>query len=322
MNDTNLNRTGMELDLGRLMRGVKRIVWLLVLALVLGAAGFALGGYCLITPQYQSSVVLYVNNAQEQNVYSGDLTTSRKLVDSILVILNTRETMLDVIGFAGVNHSLPRMEEMISATAVNGTEFFRITVTSPDLYEAERIANAIGSVLPEHISSVLEGSSAKVIDPAVIASRPSTPDALKCAVLGALLGLGGAFCGVVLTELFDDTIRTPEELLRAGFPPVLAELPGEEGLRLLGAKLALSSAEGRCIGILGEAESGLEAYLQSAGWQTLVLPSVLQALEHSEAVSGYLLTVREGSSRLSGVETLIRELEWTKVPVLGMLYFG
>lgn len=318
MNDRNLSHTGMELDLRRLALGLKRRLWLLALAAVLGAAGAAIVGKCLITPRYQSSVMLYVNNAQEQNVYSGDLTTSRNLVDSILVILNTRETMLDVIGFAGVDHSLPEMEKMISATAVNHTEFFCITVTSPDLYEAERIANAIGSVLPERIAGVLEGSSAKVVDPAVIASKPSTPGAGKCACLGGLAGLGLALAAVLLWELFDDTVRTPGELRRPGLPKLLAVLPETEGL--LHAKLRMICPADGTVGILGTAAPGLEKQLEAQGRKTLRLTAAAQALERGIDADTLLLTAREGTTRLSELEAWTAELEWAGRVPDGIVY--
>ena len=52
---------GIEISLQRLLRAVLEKLWLLILAAALGT-GIALSvGYCFVTPQYQSSVVLYVN---------------------------------------------------------------------------------------------------------------------------------------------------------------------------------------------------------------------------------------------------------------------
>ncbi len=308
----NEEQNAVQLNLYRLAMGVyRRLLWLL-LAAVLGAGSCLLAGRFLLTPQYQSSVVLYVNNAQEKNVYSGDLTTSRNLVDSILVILNTRETMLDIIAYAQVNYSLPEMETMISATAVNNTEFFRITVTSPDMYEAERIANAIGSVLPEHIAQVLEGSSAKVVDPAVIASKPSTPGLGRCALLGGLLGLGFALAGICLWEFFDDTLRDPRELTDF---PVLAVVPGEEGWRLLRAKLDALLPRQQTIGLAGPVT---EIFLENRNHLHFHTPA--EALEQAGQVDAFVILAWENCSRIGNLKSLARELGWSGKPVLGILY--
>ena len=45
------------------------------------------------------------------------MTTSRNLVDSYIVILNTRETLTDVADYAEVDRSYKEMKEMIVASA-------------------------------------------------------------------------------------------------------------------------------------------------------------------------------------------------------------
>lgn len=309
---------GIEISLQRLLQAVMRKLWLLMLSAALGVGAALALGYCFVTPQYQSSVVLYVNNAQEQNVYAGDLTTSRNLVDSILVILKTRQTMLDVISYSDADHSLPELEKMISATAVNNTEFFRITVTSPDVYEAETIANAIGSILPRHISDVLEGTSAKVVDPAVIAPKPSTPNYGQYALLGGVGGLGLALVVLLLGVLFDDTIRSEEELWQVSSVPVLAKIPGNAGWRRLRIKLdILLPDRERVIGVLGSG-AGLDKAGKKDSW--LELPTVEDALEAAEQVDGFLIRVRQNRNRAGELRDMVRQLAISDVKILGILY--
>jgi capsular polysaccharide biosynthesis protein len=62
-----------------------------------------------------------------------------------------------VIDYAGVSRSYGQVRGMLSAAAVNETEIFRVTVTSPDPQEAERIANSIAYAdrMPPDFSTVL-----------------------------------------------------------------------------------------------------------------------------------------------------------------------
>ena len=71
----------------------------------------------------------------------------------------------------------------------NSTEIFEVVVTSPSPKEAEEIANAIAYILPKRISSIIEGSSAEVVDYAVVAARPSSPNYVTNVLLGFFLGL-------------------------------------------------------------------------------------------------------------------------------------
>jgi capsular exopolysaccharide synthesis family protein len=159
------------------------------------------------------------------SISSGDLSTSRNLVDSYIVILNTRETLNDVIDYAGVNRSYSDLKNMISAGAVNETEIFKVSVTSPDPSEAEQIANAIAYILPKRIGTIIDGTSAKVVEAAVVPSSPSSPSYVKNTVLGFLLGFVLSVGIVALREIFDVTIRTEEDVTLSCAHPILASVP-------------------------------------------------------------------------------------------------
>ena len=116
---------------------------------------------------------------------------------------------MDVIDYADSNRTYSQLKGMISAASEEGTEVFRVTVTSPDPVEAETLANAIAYVVPDRIASIIEGSSAKVVDYAVLPRSPSSPDNMKNMFLGLLIGFA----------------------LSAGFVILIAETEVSEGLR-------------------------------------------------------------------------------------------
>jgi len=221
----------LEIDFTKLLGALWQKVWAIMLTAVLGAV-VAFGiTFFLITPQYKASAMFYVNNSSLSvgdasfSISSGDLSTSRNLVDSYIVILTTRETLLDVVDYAGVNRSFDEMKDMISAASVNETEIFRVSVTSPDPKEAEQIAGAIAHVLPKRISTIIDGTSAKVVDSAVLPASPSSPSYPKNIVIGFLLGFVFAAGMVVLREIFDVTVRTEEDVAVSCKYPLLAAVP-------------------------------------------------------------------------------------------------
>ena len=221
----------LEIDLGRVFRAVMDRAWLVVVVSVLCAVLTLVGTFFFITPQYTAAAMFYVNNSNlslgdaSVSISSGDLTTSRNLVDSYIVILNTRETLNDVIDYAGTNRSYKELKEMISAEAVNETEIFQVSVTSPDPQEAERIANAIAYILPKRIGTIIDGTSAKVVDAAVVPSSPSSPSYTKNTLVGFLLGFVLTVAVIALREIFDITIRTEDDVTQVCRHPILAAVP-------------------------------------------------------------------------------------------------
>ena len=220
-----------EIDLRRIVEAVWKKAWLVVLAAVVGAVASLLVTVCAITPQYQSAAMFYVNNSSLSvgdasfSISSGDLSTSRNLVESYIVILNTRESLNDVIDYAGVNRTYKEVKEMLSAAAVNETEIFEVVVTSPDPEEAEKIANAIAYILPKRISSIIEGTSAKVVDAAVVPVRPSSPSYTNNTIIGFLLGFVLVVAVIALQEIFDISIREDEDIAQTCKYPILAAVP-------------------------------------------------------------------------------------------------
>ena len=232
MNENKIqNREEMEVDIGRVIRTVLNRIWLVMLITVLGGVIAVAITYFLITPQYQASAKFYVNNNSRlpgdsaSSLTSGDLSTSRNLVDSYMVILNTKETILDVIDYAKSDLDYEDVKGMIEARAVNETEIFEVTITSPNPKEALQLADAISKVLPERISTIIDGTSAKVVETAALPSRPSSPSYPMNIAIGALLGFTLIAAIIVLREVFDVTIRNEEDVNQCCKHPILAAVP-------------------------------------------------------------------------------------------------
>ena len=119
---------------------------------------------------------------------------------------------------------------MVSAKGINSTGAFEVTVTSSNPAEAELIANTIAKILPDRISEIVDGSSVRIVDYAIIPSHRSGPSMVKNTAMGILAGGFLAAAIVVVRFLMDDRskvmIKSADEL-RALYPdlPVLAMIP-------------------------------------------------------------------------------------------------
>ena len=229
-----------EIDIRRLFGALLKKMWLIGIVSVACALAALIGTRLFVTPQYQSSAMFYVNNNSMSlgdaavSITSSDITASRGLVKSYIVILKSRETLNDVIDYADVNRTYGEVRSMITAEAVDSTEIFEVVVASPDPKEAEKIADAIAYILPKRISSIIEGTSAEIVESAVLATGPSSPSYPKNAMRGFLLGCLLSIGAVVFWVLLDVTIRTEDDILQNCRYPVLAAVPDMEAANKAG----------------------------------------------------------------------------------------
>ena len=226
------NNEYVTIDVLKIVNGLVRRIWIILIAMILGGAALFSYATFFVTPLYEASVLMYVNNSQLSvgataiKLTSSDISAARGLVETYQVILKARMTLEDVIRIGELDCTYEKLKGMIQTESVNETEVFSITVTCDDPHEAEHIANTIARVLPDKISNVVEGSSVRVVDYAVVPSEKVSPSISKYTIIGMLLGMLVS-CGVIaVIEIMDDTVRTEDYLLQNfGDIPLLAAIP-------------------------------------------------------------------------------------------------
>lgn len=220
-------RDMIEIDLLKLVLILWRKAWAIILAMVV-MGGIAFGvTYNFIEPEYQASVKVYVNNTNQNNttISSADISTQRSLVQTYIVTLKSRTTLNEVIKQANLDYDFEELSGMISAEAVNSTEVFEVTVVSKDAKEAAEIANTIAEVLPTRISEIIESSSVKILDYAIINNEPVSPSYVKNIAIGALAGAVVAVALIFLQFVLDNKIHSEEYLIEHYKYPILAVIP-------------------------------------------------------------------------------------------------
>ena len=220
-------RDMIEIDLLKLVLILWHKAWAIVLAMIV-MGGIAFGvTYNFIEPTYQASVKVYVNNTNQSNttMTQSDVNLQRTLVQTYIVTLKSRTTLNEVIKQADLDYNFEELSGMISAEAVNSTEVFEVTVVSKDAKEAAEIANTIAEVLPSRISEIIESSSVKILDYAIINNEPVSPSYVKNVAIGALAGAVVAVALIFLQFVLDNKIHSEEYLVEHYKYPILAVIP-------------------------------------------------------------------------------------------------
>lgn len=224
-----------EIDLLKLLKVLVSRIWIIAAAAVVGGIAFLMFTFFFITPKYESSALLYVNNnslnigSTKLNISAGDITASSSLIDTYAVILKSRTTLEQAIREGALPYNYEQLSKMVNGGAEGKTPVFKITVTDSNPEMAAHICNTIVEIMVDErsgIAAIVEGSSVSVIDYAVVATKKASPSLKKNTAIGMLLGFVVA-CGVIiLVSLMDTTIREEEYLMETYKDiPVLANIP-------------------------------------------------------------------------------------------------
>ncbi len=221
-------RDMIEIDLLKLVLILWRKAWAIVLAaIVMGGIAFGFT-YNFIEPTYQANIKVYVNNTSQTNtgvVSQSELTVAKQLVQTYIVTLKSRTTLNEVIKQANLEYDYEELNEMISAAAIDSTEVFEVSVVSNDAKEAAEIANTIAEVLPSRITQIVDNSSVKILDYAIINEEPISPSYVKNVAIGVLAGIVVAVALIFLQFVLDNKIHSEEYLVEHYKYPILAVIP-------------------------------------------------------------------------------------------------
>lgn len=229
-NEKNLrDNDEMEIDLLQLFYALKKKIWFILAAMIIG--GGLAGAYSkfLITPQYSSTSMMYILSKETTLTSLADLQIGSQLTEDYKVIVNSRPVLGDVIDSLALDMSYEQLLAKVSIGNPTDTRILTVTVTDPDPYRAKAIVDCVAETASDYIGEIMEMIPPKIIENGTVATRKTSPSNGKNAVLGALAGMV-LVCGVIVIQvIMNDTVRTEEDVERYLGLSVLASVPLREG---------------------------------------------------------------------------------------------
>ncbi len=226
---TTERKTGVEIDLQKLLVAYLRKAWIIAIFVVAAAL---IGWYWtanFVTPMYESKITVYVNSTkadqQISSISSSSLATAQRLVVTYVNMIKSDTVLEKVAEAAGDGITAKDIRRALSADQVEDTELFNVIITHDDPEKAAHIANAVAAVAPGEIERFVEGSSAKIIDYAKVPAGPSSPNVTRNVILSAFLGGVAAVAVLTLQFLLDVRIKEEEDLQALFDIPVLGQIP-------------------------------------------------------------------------------------------------
>ena len=114
---------------------------------------------------HKSRATIYVNNSDLSvggssiDISASDLTTSQRLVDTYIAILESSTVRDKVIADTGISEGY-----QVRIESKDETEIIEITVISWDSQTAYDVCYAYTQIAPERIQDIVEGASVKIVD--------------------------------------------------------------------------------------------------------------------------------------------------------------
>lgn len=194
---------------------MKGIAFIVALAVLFGVGAFIISSY-FMEPVYQTRVKLYAAEPESTSSISG-MYNIRSITPQYIEFLNVNEYYQmvadDLAENAGKNMTAKEISKAVSfSSVVSETSTFYMVVETNDPGLSYNIAQSVYRTAPERVAQFSNVGVLEPIDVPAVPVEPVSPSILRNTVIGLFLGFVLSAAVVVLKELLDNRIRTPEEI--------------------------------------------------------------------------------------------------------------
>ncbi|MGD6778412.1 YveK family protein [Sutcliffiella horikoshii] len=222
------------ISLKELFQTIKKRLWLIVLLTVLATTASGVVSYFLLTPIYQSSTQLLVNQAKSEQAQftSADIQTNLQLINTYNVIIKSPAILDKVSENLDGKVTAGELNGMITVGSANNSQVLDITVQNADPVLAATIANVTAQTFQAEVIDIMNVDNVSILSGAQVGENPSPikpQPVLNMAiafVVGLMAGVGLAF----LMEFLDNTVKNEQDVEK------LLELPVLGSITIIGEK--------------------------------------------------------------------------------------
>lgn len=217
------------ISLKELFLTLKKRLSLIALITILFATISGLISFFYLTPIYQASMQILVNQSKDdQTAYNvGEVQTNLQLINTYTVIIKSPAILDLVIKELNLNMTTGQLNGKVSVQSEQNSQVVNISVQDSDPNLAADIANKTASVFQKEIKDIMNVDNVSILAKAVVLENqsPIKPQPLMniaiALVVGLMIGVGLAF----LMEYLDNTIKTEQDIEQTLGLPVLGAIP-------------------------------------------------------------------------------------------------
>lgn len=213
------------IDLLELARVVWKNIWVVIVAVVVGAVLSFLITKIFITPKYQATSTIYILSKSTSITSLADLQIGSQLAGDFEIIATTRELLEKVSQDNNLNMTYEQLKREVKVTNPTNSHMLRIAVTDPDPQLAALISNALADELREEIAEIMNTDRPSTVERAVVPTRKYSPSTTRNVAIGAIVLAILAILFIAIRYLSDDTIKDDEDVKKYLELDTLAQFP-------------------------------------------------------------------------------------------------
>lgn len=217
-----------EIDLKELFYELKKKIWMIVAATVLGASIFGIFSKVALTPQYTSTSTMYVLSKETTLTTLADLQIGSQLTKDYKVLITSRPVLQGVIDELGLEMNYKTLRNRLEISNPGDTRILTVSIEDADPQMAKMIVDEVAGQASEFIGEIMEMVPPKIVEEGEVATVKTSPSVKKNAMIGGLLGAFAVCAFVVITVLMNDSIQTEADVEKYLGLSVLAVVPERE----------------------------------------------------------------------------------------------
>ncbi|MCA1032238.1 capsular biosynthesis protein [Bacillus timonensis] len=191
----------------------KKRIMLICMITILAAFTSGIITYYFITPTYQSSTQLLVNQqSKEEFLDVNQVRTNIELINTYSVIIKSPKILKEVVNELDLEQSVIELSEQVTVKDLENSQVIEIIVETDNPTDSAIIADGIAKVFQREIVNIMKVDNVTVLFEAVENPIPVKPDMIINVMIALILGL---CCGVglaFLLEYLDTTIKNEKDI--------------------------------------------------------------------------------------------------------------
>jgi protein tyrosine kinase modulator len=221
-----MEETMEELDfitVKELFNAIKRRLWMIVLITLLATIASGIYSFYFITPIYQSSTQILVNQSREngQKIDYDQIQSNLQLIETYSDIIKSPMILDIVIRKLELNRPGKKLVDQINISSGDKSQVITVTVQDTDPEIAAKIANSIAETFNEQIPTLMNVDKLNILSLAELNPTPSNPSPKLIIAIGFIFGLIASLGLCFLLENMDDSIKTERDVEQLFGLPVL-----------------------------------------------------------------------------------------------------
>lgn len=202
------------INLWNLWLAIRKRIWSVLCATLIGACIAADFTYFMIPAQYTSSSLMLVLTKETTLQSVADLQLGTSLTGDYTILIQSRPVLEQVIENLGLNMGYQTLKGMTTVTNQSGTRILEISVQDTDPKRAKAIVDELSNVSAAYIGDKMEITPPKIIEEGNVPTQKTSPNNRRNTLYGAAIGLLAALAIIALNEILNDTLNNEEDVTR------------------------------------------------------------------------------------------------------------